>query len=378
LCAAAAVVASWRLTRGTTEVRIGLLALLGFITAPEWAVRPQVISLALLVLMAHLVVRRRIRWLPVVCVVWANTHAMVIFGVVMACAGAAEAAIWSRRYLRRDAVVALLCACVLMLSPLGWHYWPEVFVEIATSRQLRLQEYRPAFGHADDALFWVAAAVFAFVVARCRRNLRERSREDRILLIASAVFGVAAVTATRNIPFFAVIAVPAASRLWYSSDQPPPHRIRPAAAGAYVLIATTVVIALLGVIYQWRDAGVRVGWRPISPGILEAVARCRGPLYNQFVDGGYLMWALPERRVFVDSRVNAYPLQFLLRSRAADLDGDYEQLFRDYGITCALVPRDSALYGRLMNDRSMAPTFSDRTRTVFAKVDNTAGRSGWK
>ena len=51
------------------------------------------------------------------------------------------------------------------------------------------------------------------------------------------------------------------------------------------------------------------------------------------LDGGYLIWSLPGHRVFVDGRMEAYPPEVLRASRQADLFGDYEAIFRDYGIT---------------------------------------------
>ena len=72
---------------------------------------------------------------------------------------------------------------------------------------------------------------------------------------------------------------------------------------------------------RWRDGGERLGWRPLSPSVIEAVRRCPDPLFNHLADGGPLMWALPSRHVFVDSRMNAYPLELLKRSREADLYG---------------------------------------------------------
>ena len=89
-CTFTAVWGSWRLTRGTWEGRLTLLLFLLAATAPEWAVRPQVISLLLLVVSAHLLVRDRGSWLPLVCVVWANAHPQVIFGVLIAGSAALE------------------------------------------------------------------------------------------------------------------------------------------------------------------------------------------------------------------------------------------------------------------------------------------------
>jgi hypothetical protein len=60
----------WRLIRGPFAIRVGLLAFLVVATAAEWSVRRQVISLAFLVLAAHLIVRDRIGLLPLLCLIW--------------------------------------------------------------------------------------------------------------------------------------------------------------------------------------------------------------------------------------------------------------------------------------------------------------------
>ena len=81
------------------------------------------------------------------------------------------------------------------------------------------------------------------------------------------------------------------------------------------------------------------------------------------------MWALPSRSIFVDSRMNAYPLDLLKQSREADLHGEYLHVFREYGIRCAVVATDSPLAHRLENDRAMLRTYADDERIVFVRSE---------
>jgi hypothetical protein len=74
----------------------------------------------------------------------------------------------------------------------------------------------------------------------------------------------------------------------------------------------------------------------------------RRSFYNGFDEGGYLMW-FARRQVFVDGRVEAYPLRFLLDARDADATGNYRQLFARYGVKCAVV-RTRQLYDALRRD----------------------------
>jgi hypothetical protein len=366
-CAFTAVLGSWRLMRGSWEVRLVVLLFMSVATLPEWSVRPQVISLALLVLTAHLVVRDRTVWLPLICAIWANAHPQVVFGVLMAGAAALEALVWSRTRFKRDALIAACCAAAVMISPGGWHYWPEAFRTVSVSRLVELQEYRAPLD-AGSIPFWIAVAVMAFAAVRKRAALSGWRRGHRVLLIAAALLAVASLGAARNIAFFAVIAAPVVSWLLASSEPEKARALRPAGTFAYVFAVVALVAATIVIRTRWHDGGVQLGWRPLSASVLEAVDRCPDPMFNHLDDGGYLMWALPSRRVFVDSRMNAYPLELLQRSREADLRGDYATLFSDYGIRCAVVLTDSALRQRLARDPSMTATYADDQRMIFTRA----------
>ena len=76
------------------------------------------------------------------------------------------------------------------------------------------------------------------------------------------------------------------------------------------------------------------------------------------------MWEIPEKKVFIDSRIEAYPPALLRRSQAADLFGTYEGLFRDYRIRCALVKTESPMAEALRRDGKQI-FYSDAARTVF-------------
>jgi|SoiMethySBSTD1v2_1073268.scaffolds.fasta_scaffold00176_18 hypothetical protein len=366
-CAYAAVFGSWRLMRGSWEVRLVLLIFLILATAPEWAVRPQVISLALLVLTAHALTRDRVGWLPLLFVVWANAHPQVVLGVALTGAAALEALVWSRTRVKRDMWTAVCCAAAPMASPDGWRFWLEAIQTVSVSRAVQLQEYRPPID-AGSLPFWIAVGVLAVMVFLKRGSIANWDRADRVLTIAAVLLAAASVGAARNIAFFAVIAAPALSRILSSRNAVPARASAPAGVGAYVMVAVAVVAAAVAVRVGWQDGGVRLGWRPLSDSIVNAVRLCPGRMFNHLADGGYLMWALPSRPVFVDSRMNAYPVALLQRSRDADLNGVYSDLFRQYGIGCAVVSTESPLRQRLAGDPSMTPVYADAAHAVFQRA----------
>jgi hypothetical protein len=370
-CAFAAVFGSWRLMRGPWEVRIAVLAVLMLVSAPGWSIRPQVVSFAFIVLMAHLIVRNRLAWLPVVCMVWANSHALVIFGVVISGALVLEALLWSRRELRRSIVIAALCVAAPMVSPLGAWYWPQVLATVSVSKDLQIQEYRMPFS-AGDLPFWVAAATLVVLTITQRRRLRYRQRSERALLVAAFVLMAAAIVAARNAAVFVLIAAPVVSRLWPAMAGNRARNERPLGAAGYAMLGAAAVVAAAMVVMPWRDGRAARAWHPVSQNVVEAVRTCPDPIFNRLDDGGYLMWTMPERRVFVDSRMEAYTVETLRYSRAADTEGDYAAAFQKYGINCAVVATDSSMYSHLLSNPSMTLTFSDSERAVFTR----SGSSG--
>lgn len=363
-CAVVAVMASWRLTRGAAEVRLGLLLALLILTPSEWAVRPQALSLALLMLATWLVIRDKVVWMPVLVMVWANAHGVAVLGVAVACVAALEAIVWPSSHRRRAVIVAALCLAAPMATPLGWHYWPRVFQTVSEARLLGVHEYRSAFADASSVPFWLMLVVLVGAVARQARRIADWERPDRLLVMASCVLGVAAILSIRNAPSFALLAAPAIARL---THLPRPRQALPLKRAGYAFIGVAAAIGLVVVGMAWRDGGTRRGWRPVSPSALKAISDCSPPIYNEYGDGGTLIWFTPEQRVFVDGRIEAYTPEFLRRARDADVFGRYQDLFRQYGIRCAVTRTGSVMARVLQQDVAMTKQFGDERWSVFER-----------
>jgi hypothetical protein len=364
-CALLAVAGAWRFTRGTAEVRLLLLLIL-MLTLPAWSVRPQVFSLLLMVVTIRLVLADRLAWLPLVMVLWANVHAVVVLGIAVVCVVFVEALVWSRDRIGRTLWIAGASAAAPMVSPLGVHYWPYVLKVVREARMLGIYEYRSAFSlEVDAAALWLVIALLGGIAVRQWRTLATRDRGDRILLLASAVLAVSAAVSVRNTAFFAIAAAPALGR-W--TAVPLRRRSRPANRAAYAFITVAALAAIGGVSYRWRDGGTALGWRPFTPEALRAIRECPPPMYNGFNDGGLLIWFAPGQRVFVDGRSDAYPLELLLRASRAELRGDYKELFGEYRFNCAVVGAKSVIARALGSDASMRLHFSDERWAVFHAI----------
>lgn len=91
-------------------------------------------------------------------------------------------------------------------------------------------------------------------------------------------------------------------------------------------------------------------------------------MYNQYQDGGILMWFVPEQPNFVDGRVEAYPLDFLLREWQAGAGGPYKDLLQEYGVRCAVATTGSFMARALDADATMTLRYRDQRWSVFDRA----------
>ena len=70
------------------------------------------------------------------------------------------------------------------------------------------------------------------------------------------------------------------------------------------------------------DAPAAVVARPIRRWSSQAVAAlrsCHGNVYNRYDEGGFLIWFVPEKPVYIDSWQDPYPPPFVVQAQARDL-----------------------------------------------------------
>ncbi len=373
VCAAAVVGAwgiVWRLTRGPSRLKVLLIVFVLGSATTTWTLRPQAFSLLLVAATVALLVRRRYMWLPPLFLVWANLHGAVLTGVLLLVAALAAAPFEQRRSFSRLGIAAALAGLATLATPLGFQFWTEIPMFFVRVRQVHIDEFTaPALTQPLWIPLWVSAvALMSLTAARARALLQDgaaRRSGDLTLCACSLALLPTALTATRNVGPFLMIAVPALAVLVPAQW----HRDRPSTAGNPRLnCATAVAAALLAVgvvVYSYASSIGHLRWSPLPTASFAAVNACRGNLYNRFDEGGYLIWFVPDRRVFVDSRFFPYPDDLIKEQIRIESSGDAESVFRRYDIHCAYLPSTSLVANRLMQTGWKA-LYRDEQWTVLA------------
>jgi hypothetical protein len=342
----------WRLTPGQGIPRLALLAFAVIPSSIAWSLRPQVLTLFMIALTGLILVRRWHLLLPPLFLLWANLHAGVMLGFAVLAGATLVEAIDTRKWPKRLCVIVGACVAATMLTPLGPSVWTEVPATLARTRPYGIMEWRaPGLLEPVFAPFWFLAATLVTLIVTVK-PWREGLTQSGAVIGAALAMLPLALSSGRNVPPFMLLAVPAVAVLWTSRipvDQPA-TRLREHPVLNTAILGAFGVIGVVTVGYTWSAQSPRLGWQPLPQRAIAALAACPERLYNRYDEGGYLIWFLPERKVFLDSRQDPYPSTLVHAQIQAETSGNYEELFRQYAIRCAFVATDSPIARRLAAD----------------------------
>jgi hypothetical protein len=201
-----------------------------------------------------------------------------------------------------------------------------------------------AMGPVPVGVLWAFGAAFVVLLVARWRHLRDGDWADWVTVAVVLALLPLALRSARHVGLWLLLAPATASRLLGSefrfrrpAPETPDNPRLNAAIVAVIGAASLAVIAKF-----WFLPLPRLGWEPLPYGALAAIRACEGPLYNHYNQGGYLIWLLPERQVFVDSRQDPYPLDFLLEHEQVEA-GKLAPgpLFQRWGLRCSFLPKDS-------------------------------------
>ncbi|HVL12296.1 MAG TPA: hypothetical protein VM529_07010, partial [Gemmata sp.] len=350
LAATFAFVAARLLRTGLNPVAVGAVVVLGLAaSASHFHVRPHVATMAGLAVTVALLTDfdsgkiplRRLFWLVPLYVFWVNVHGGVIGGfatVAIATAGWVAfrtVGLPSPVDSRRTAVVLALLVAACGLTALANPYaadTPRVWKVIMGEPVLKeiIKEHRPL----DPAepyswpVFGVAALYFLTLAGVNWRDIR-------VTWLLPVVWLVLAAERCRHAPLFALTSLVAVAAMWphtrwaamlaksrpdfYDPNSPPPDR----PWWASVWLPAVVVLLAFGL----QANGVRVpvvgaGWARHDPRhwplelldvLREHEPRPGHPnhLFNDYTDGGFVIYHTPGYRVFVDDRCEVFGGQWL-------------------------------------------------------------------
>jgi hypothetical protein len=378
----------------------GFALLLGaFATMPTWGVRPQMFSLLFASIFLAILDnytrngrKRCLWWLVPLTVCWVNMHAGFALGIcliLLTIVGLGAESFLSRgeplkivwRIIRPLSVILFVCLAVVMVNPNGIRIYSYPFETLNSHAMMKyIGEWSSPDFH--EPMFQpLALLIFstfgALALSRKRVSLREL-----LLLVAT---GVAALRSGRNVPFFALVAIPLLAEHswdWINGQRWGQWLTRPEKreAGKNAAIKVTLNIALLVVVplgmVLTRVAKSASNQPLVNSQQFPAAAvdyltsqELPQPIYNEYGWGGYLIWRLyPNYRVYIDGRADVYGDTFLEEFLMVHSgETRWQETLNRYGIRTVLVKPDAAIASLLRQDAGWQKVFEDSQAVIFVK-----------
>lgn len=307
---------------------------------------------------------------------WANLHGAFFTGFVLI-------GVYAAGNLARPGkamtFTALGAACLLasLANPNGWHLHAHIvaFLREPVIAKFANEFRSPNFHSGAMRGFLLELLVLGLLLLVAR----PRWRATDLLLVV--VWGYFALQAVRNIPIFAIVVTPMLAEHWnrwlrearVTGWLKHYRRIsgnvtgldRAAGGGALVAacVAGIVIAESRGVIatdvLPERFPVAAVQWLREQP---DAV---RGEMFNDYAWGGYLMFVLPERRVFVDGRNDFYgPALIEEFNKVDDVEPGWDEVLHKYNVHWTILPAAH----RLNQVLALAPGWKEAYRDSAAVI----------
>lgn len=389
----------WWLLRKGVDPLLAVAATLAvaILTNIHWLARPHIFSWPLtIVLVAMLEADRLPRW-PVwalLFVVWVNLHGAFVFGWLlmgMYLAGHLMEWLWpgdpivkARELHRAKQVAGALAVAVLasVVNPYGWRL-PRHVVEFFGDPWLRrlTQEFLSPDFHSHD----LYPFLFALLGVMALLAFRPRPRWTHLVVLLGTV-GMALIS-QRNIVQFGLIAVPL---LALDLDGPWKKRLGRSrfaanfAAAARTGITWPWVAGVTGLLLAFGAARGRVGGRqileegfspvrfPVDAVAFARAGKVEGRIFNEFVWSGYILYAWPEMKVFIDGGSDFYGGKLLKTHRdIVNLQPGWRDSLDAYRINLTLTATGRALTEELLREAEWIPRYCDSTAVLLSRRDAT-------
>jgi hypothetical protein len=321
---------------------------------------------------------RRLYWLPLLFLLWANVDVEFVVGIavlllfVAACAleqwGTRSGIVWLERPSPPpiNALGAWTAASLLatVITPYGWNCYAVFFARATSAANKYFPDYQSLRFRSpqDYLLLLLTMAVFLALGMRRSRDLFQ------IALLVLAV--MAAFHAQRDAW---LVTLAALAIIGYAIPPAEPARARvPAsqllsAAGVALLLLAAATALHLPHDHKALLAEIGEGY-PVAAADYIRDHQLPQPLYNSFPWGGFLTWYLPEYPVSIDGRTDLYGDEFNIQyAKVMNADAHYSTFLPFVQAATILLEKNSLMGTALPSVDGFKQVYADDVAVVLVR-----------
>lgn len=292
--------------------KIGLIGLIGLISwgVFSFGIRSQLLGLLyfnlLLWIFSRLEEKPRLVWLiPLVMLVWANSHGSVVLGLGLVGWWGLREGLKGKKG-KKGWICLGLAAGITLVNPFGWRIYQEAWRHFGgVNLSGLIAEWVPP----NRNIWWLvlvsAVGLFGWLLVG-----RGRALEGFLVL----VFALLALKARRQVPHYLVLAGWVGLRRGIRGVEGVKGEVREALTllaalsflfyGLFIRLPLTAKANSSG---EFWCQQLPVGCPQKAVEFLKGQpVNRRGNIFNRYEWGGFLIWQLPEYKIFVDGRMPAW------------------------------------------------------------------------
>lgn len=340
----------------TEKRRGGIVVFLAGGTLLEFiGIRMQVLTWFFLALLCSLLYNQDL-WkkyrfaVPFLFLLWANLHGGFAIGLIVLAIMLVGRFIEERNFRWSDYLILIVSGIATCINPYGYHLWGEVVKSVTdTSLRWTIQEWYPAIYFTNIA-FWIYFMVSGLLVFRYRKKFSITILFLYVFLLFSGLASM------RNLPIFVIVSFyPTVKAISYLAQEAAKFQYgRDRFGKSYTIFFIMSLCLFLPQVIMFFYSVLSQGPNPSGyPHETVRYLRQHMPTGNIFASydiGGFLIWQLPEKKVFIDGRMPSWKNESASTSESTYAFADYRSILSNklsfaeisdkYGIDTVLFPVD--------------------------------------
>jgi hypothetical protein len=265
--------------------------------------------------------------LPILFLFWVNLHGSFAVGLFVLSFWYLIKSIRLRKFNFKKIFTILFCWLVSLINPYGIEVWREVErTVIGAGLGKTIVEWMPSFLDADYSFIGISA-VAGLMLWRYRKRLEL----EKSLIIAAIL--LEAWVSLRHIPLFVITFLSVVGEYieWFEKEiENIKHAKRRLNIAYKAIVYIIIIITLTDFLFSMRAAYI-LREKDFYPQLaIEHLKgeNYKGKIFSSYAWGGYLIWKLPEQKVFIDGRMPTWE-QSEKNGESANVMKEYGDMFKD-------------------------------------------------
>ncbi len=314
---------------------------------PYAGTRPQTFSWLFFALLMRVLLDKKAgftfgRYLPILFFVWAQVHGGFFIGLILL-------AIWAAFDLKKRLFIAVLATGATLINPYGFALWREILTTfLSLTTHASVNEWSPTFTQLDLRLGLVILLP-TFLITRFPRVYSQFFRITYFLLLFLML------SSSKMFPFWLIVAGYAIIQGFGELQA----RIIDKKGGqnrlnffVYILllvVAINSIILTTATINTYKTLREDV-YYPKKAVVYLKNNLPQGNIFAPFGWGGYLVWHLPEKKVFISGQMPHWGNLLDEYSKIVSLQSPFEKTAATYNISTVLVQKSKTNFAEFARE----------------------------